>query len=38
MPDFNKPRYIMPEPEIIEFECGRVFKFQLEKKNDQGES
>lgn len=38
MPDFNKAKYIMPDPEIIEFESGRVFAIYLEKKNEHGES
>jgi hypothetical protein len=34
MPDFNKPKYILPAPDEINFESGRILGVFLEKKNE----
>jgi hypothetical protein len=34
MPDFNKPKYILPPPDEISFESGRMLGIFLEKKNE----
>ena len=36
MPDYSKPKMIIPQPVMITCESGRRFEFYLEKKDENG--